>query len=118
MFVNDLSVDSGELNGNPSVSVSTMTIKKTYDFPDQFSYFILSSAGKEYRISSNNSILLNPAKGYYSFPFSIDMNQPEVIEGAKMFFNGSSPLSGEAILALRYALKKAGKNRPILSGRL
>jgi|GEM_PF-6212530 hypothetical protein len=118
ILINDLGVDLNKLEGNPSLKVNEMVLKKKYAFPDPYSYFVLSSAGKDYSITSNNSILLNPSKGYYTFPFSIDSGQDNVIRTAQNMFKGSNPLSGDAGFALDYALKKAGRKSPSLSGRL
>jgi len=118
MFINDLNLDVDQIKGNPAISVSAMILKKPYSFPDPYLYFILSQAGKEYRVVANNSILLNPSKGYYSYPFSLELSQPDVISISLEFFKNSKPLSGKATLALGYALEKAGKNSTKLSNRL
>lgn len=118
MLINDLDVDLNKVQGNPSLSVTEMVIKKKYSFPDPYAYFVLSGAGKDYSITSNDSILLNPSRGYYIHPFSINVHQTEVINLAKILFANSNPLSSEAEVALDYALRKAGRMTPNLSGRL
>ena len=120
MFVNnvDLSDEQVTGKGNPAVSISNMIAKKSYDYPDPYQYFILSPVGKVYKVLSNNSILLNPSNGYYSYPFSISINQAEIISLSIELFKDSKSLSGKAVLALNYALKKAGKRVTNFSNRL
>jgi len=106
---NHLDLSLRQIKGNLVVSISKMAIKKAYDYPDPSHYFILSTAGKNYKIVGNDSVLLNPNKGYYSYPFSLNINQAEVISISYELFKDTKILSGKAVQALDYALKKAGK---------
>ena len=118
MFVNDLDLNMEKINGNPVASISTVVMKKAYSYPDPYFYFILSPTGRDYKVLGNNSVLLNPSKGYYSYPFSLTTNQIEVISISNEMFRNSKPLSGKAVLALNYALEKAGKRTTGFSNRL
>lgn len=118
MFISDLELNLDRIKGNPTITIEKMEAKKDYSYPDPFKYFVLSPVGKQYSITGNGSILLNPSKGYYSFPFSVNMSQIEILEVATELFKSTKPLSGKAVLALDYALKKATKRRTSLSQRL
>jgi hypothetical protein len=118
MLVSDLELNLEQVKGNPAITIQRVEAKKDYTFPDPFKYFVLSPVGKQYSVTGNGSILLNPSKGYYSYPFSITISQIEVIEVAKKLFKTTKPLSGKAVLAIEYALKKAAKRQTLLSDRL
>ncbi len=118
MLIGDLDWSIEKVKGNPVITVIDMVAKKLYSYPDPYKYFVLSSVGKQYKVLSNRSILINPSKGYYTYPFSIDINQTEVVLIAKEMFKNTKPLSGKALLALDYALKKAQKQTTSFSNRL
>ncbi len=119
MFINSLDLNIEKIKVNPGVSLSnSMMSKKSYDYPDPYKYFILSAVGKFYTVTGNNSVLLNPAKGYYAYPFSLSINQGDVVIISKELFKNSKPLSGKALLALDYALKKAAKQSTSFLNRL
>jgi len=118
MLLIDLDLNIEKVKGNPATAVTNMVPKKDYFFPDPFKYFILSSVGKQYSISSNGSILLNISKGYYSLPFTINVGQLEIMNIAMELFKNSKPLSGQAALAIDYALKKAAKKTTSFPDRL
>ena len=107
MLINDLNLDTEKLKGNPAINISEMTIKQPYSYPDPYFYFILSSAGRDFKVLSNNSILLNPSKGYYTYPFSLDFNQADVISLSSELFKNTKPLEGEAAIALKRVLKRS-----------
>lgn len=118
MLVTNLELNQEQVKGNPTITIEKVIAKKDYIYPDPFKYFVLSSVGKQYTVNSNGSILLNPSKGYYSLPFSITASQIEITEVAKELFKATKPLSGKAVLAVEFALKKASKKRTLLSERL
>lgn len=118
MTINDIDLNPQKIKGNPVVSISKMVIKKTYNYPDPSLYFILSPAGRNYKVLGNDSVLLNPNKGYYLYPFSLSTNQSEVIFISNELFKDSKILSGKGVQALNYALKKAGKRVTTFSNRL
>ncbi len=118
MLITDLDLDIEKVRFNPAITVTEMVSKKDYAFPDPFKYFILSSVGKQYSILGNGSVLLNPSKGYFSLPFTVDIRQAEVINIAKEIFKNSRPLSGKATLAIHYALNKSAKKTTSLPNRL
>jgi len=119
MIINDLNlVDFTKIEGNPVVTISNTNLKKQYDFPDPAYYFILSSAGRAYKILGNTSVLVNMYKGYFDYPFHMNQNQSLVISISKELFKNARPLDGEALVALNYALKKAGKSKTMLPNRL
>ncbi len=119
MLINNLDLNTQNIQGNPSVSLSTnMVAKKLYNYPDPLKYFILSPIGKAYEVIGNHSILLNPSKGYFLYPFSLTTNQVDITSISKELFKNSKPLSGRAVLALDYALKKAAKRSTSFSNRL
>lgn len=119
MIINDLNlVDLDKIEGNPVVVLSNINLRKQYNYPDPSFYFILSQAGREYKILGNDSVLINGAKGYYDYPFQMDLNQPLVISISKELFGNTKALSEGGMIALNYALKKAGKAKPTLQNRL
>lgn len=119
MLINNLDLDFEKIQGNPRITLSThMIVKKQYGFPDPHKYFILSPIGKYFKMIGNDSILLNPAKGYFLPPFSLTSSQVDIINISKELFKNSKPLSGKAVLALEFALKKAGKKSTNFSNRL
>ena len=119
MLINNLDLNAQKIQGNPSISLSTnMVAKKLYAYPDPHKYFILSSIGKSYEMIGNQSILLNPAKGYFQYPFSLTTNQVDIASMSKELFKNSRPLSGRALLALDFALKKAAKRSTDFPDRL
>jgi hypothetical protein len=118
MLVTDLELNLEQVKGNPAITIERVEAKKNYTYPDPFKYFVLSPVGKQYSVIGNGSILLNPSKGYYSYPFSITISQIEVMEAANELFKTTRPLSGKAVMAIEYALKKAAKSRTSLTDRM
>jgi len=118
MLVNDVDLDTEKLKGNPAINISEMTIKQPYNYPDPYSYFILSPVGREYKILGNNSILLNPSKGYYTYPFSLTFNQADVVSFSNELFKNSKPLEGEAAIVLNKVLKSSERTTTSFSNRL
>ena len=119
MLINNPDLDFGKVKGNPSINLSiNMVVKKAYTYPDPHKYFILSPIGKSYSVVRNHAILLNPSKGYFQYPFLLSESQADVISISKELFQDSKPLSGKALLALDYALKKAPKQSTSFSNRL
>jgi hypothetical protein len=118
MLISDLELNLERVKGNPTITIQKVESKKDYIYPDPFKYFVLSPVGKQYSITGNGLVLLNPSKGYYSFPFSINISQVEILEVANELFKTTKPLSGKAVLALEFALKKAAKRQTLLYQRL
>jgi hypothetical protein len=119
MLINNLDLDVEKIQGNPRITLSAnMIVKKQYSYPDPRKYFILSPIGKSYEVIGNDSVLLNPSKGYFLPPFSLTTSQVDIINISKELFKNSKPLSGKAVLALEFALKKAEKKSTNFSNRL
>jgi hypothetical protein len=110
MLINDIH-QVQDFSQNPTITVTDMTNKNNfYSFPDPNSYFILSKAGKDYKLIVNNAVLLNVQRGYYWHPFNLSFNQNEVISLAVQLFDGSKQLDRKVAEALNYALGKSGKS--------
>lgn len=121
------------LDYNPSLLQQVETIKENPSFtltnakisanrnklkhPNDDAYFILSEAGKEYTFLGNNSILLNINKGYYVSQFHIETYNPIIIAASNHLFEGTEPISGNALLALQNAIKISAQKKPTLPNR-
>ena len=103
---------------NPSITLCDSPKKNTYSFPDPNSYYILSPAGKNFKVMENSTILLNPIKGYYEQYFAIEDVDLVVLSISNLLFNGTKPIEGKAKEALDLAIKKSGKLVPTLKNRL
>lgn len=119
MLINNLDLYVEQIQGNPGITLSSnMILKKQYTYPYPHKYFILSPIGKYFKMIGNDSILLNPAKGYFLPPFSLTTSQVDIVQISNELFKNSNPLSGKAVLALEFALKKAEKKSTNFSNRL
>ena len=103
---------------NPSITLHDSSRKKKYSFPDPNSYYILSDAGKNFKIIENSAILLSLQKGYFDSIFFISESSNLVLDLSNQLFGGSKPIEGIAKEALDLAILKSGKSTPTLQNRL
>lgn len=103
---------------NPSITLHDKSRKKEYSFPDPNSYYILSDAGKNFKIMENSAILLSIQKGYYDSYFSISESATLLLDISNKLFWNSSPIEGIAEKAFKLAILKSGKRAPTLKNRL
>jgi hypothetical protein len=118
MILSDTHIDLNIEKFNPSITLHDSSKKKDYSFPDPNSYYILSGAGKNFKIMENSTILLNLQKGYYDNYFSISEVNNLVLKMSNQLFFGSKPIEGIAKEALELAILKSGKIAPTLKNRL
>lgn len=118
MILSDTHIDFNIEKFNPSITLHESQKKKDYSFPDPNSYYILSGAGKNYKVMENSTILLNLQKGYYDNYFSISEDNNLVLKISDQLFFGSKPIEGIAKEALELAILKSGRIAPTLKNRL
>ena len=104
---------------NPTITIHDCSRKKEYSFPDPYSYYILSEAGKNFAIMEENStVLLNLQKGYFDSYFFMSNYSNLILSLSNQLFIGSKPIEGNAKDALDLAILKSGKSTPTLKNRL
>jgi len=118
MILSDAHIDLYIEMFNPSVTLHDSSKKKDYLFPDPNSYYILSDAGKNFKVMENSTILLNLQKGYYDSFFSISEINNFILNLSNQLFTNSKPIDGIAKAALDLAIMKSGKSTPTLKNRL
>ena len=118
MILNDNFIDLDTEMFNPSITLHKTSKVEKHSFTDPNSYFILSEAGKNYTISENSTILINPSKGYNEQNFTVTDINSFVLSTSKAIFNGTKPIEGKAKIALELAILKAGKKESTLKNRL
>jgi hypothetical protein len=103
----------------PSITLQNESLRMVnYEFPDPNKSYILSDAGKNYKILENGALLLSFQKGYYPQEFAIKISDVPTFSIAKKIFSGSLPISGDAKKALSLAILKAGKTTTTLKNRM
>lgn len=117
MILNDNFIDLDTEMFNPSITLHKTSKVEKHSFTDPNSYFILSEAGKNYTISENSTILINPSKDNEQNFTVTDINS-FVLSTSKALFNGTKPIEGKAKIALELAILKAGKKESTLKNRL
>jgi len=118
MILSDSHIDIYLEKFNPSITLHDSSRKKKYSFPDPNSYYILSDAGKNFKIMENSAILLSLQKGYFENMFLISESIKLVLDISNQLFAGSNPIKGVAKDALDLAILKSGKKIPTLKNRL
>lgn len=118
MIITDNNININSEYINSTIVLSNSKIESRFHFPDPNSYFILSEAGKLYTIIENNTILLNPQKGYWLPQFGINEINTQITAISNILFEGSKPIEGKALEALCLAFKKSIKTAPTLKNRL
>ena len=118
MILTDSHIDLTLKKFNPTITIHDCSRKKQYSFPDPYSYYILSEAGKNFTIMENSTVLLSLQKGYYESFFFMSDYSNVILSLSKQLFAGSKPIEGKAKEALDLAIFKSGKSTPTLKNRL
>lgn len=118
MILSDSHIDLYLEKFNPSITIHASSRKKEYSFPDPNSYYILSDAGKNFKIMENSAILLSFQKGYYESFFYISESTNLLLSFSNQLFSDTRPIEGIAKEALDLAILKSGKTSPTLKNRL
>ena len=118
MILSDAHIDINLEKFNPSITLHGSSRKKDYSFPDPYSYYILSDAGKNFKIMENSTVLLSLQKGYYDSIFFISEGSNLILNLSNHLFAGSKPIEGIAKDLLDLAILKSGKPIPTLKNRL
>jgi hypothetical protein len=117
MILTDSHINIYQERFNPSITLHDSIRKKEFSFPDPNSYYILSDAGKNFKIMENSTVLLSLQKGYYDNIFLISESSNLVLNFSNKLFAGSKPIEGIAKDALELAILKSGKSVPTLKNR-
>jgi hypothetical protein len=117
MILTDFHIDRSFEKFNPSITLLENLTRQEYLFPDPNSYYILSDAGKNYRIMENSTLLLSIKRGYFESNFSISESYNLLLSFANSLFKDAYPIQGDAKKALDLAIKKCGKDKPTLKNR-
>ena len=118
MILCDSHIDLNPGRFNPSITLLDCTKRTDYKFPDPNSYYILSDAGKNFKIMENSTVLLSFQKGYYDNYFSISEHTNLLLSFSNQLFTNSRPIDGIAKEALDLAILRSGKTHPKLENRL
>lgn len=118
MILSDSHIDITLEKFNPTITLHDCSRKKEYSFPDPNSYYILSDAGKNFKIMENSTVLLSLQKGYFDSFFFMSDYSNLVLKLSSQLFVGSKPIEGIAKDALDLAILKSGKAAPTLKNRL
>ena len=118
MILTDSHIDLTLEKFNPTITIHDCSRKKQYSFPDPYSYYILSEAGKNFTIMENSTVLLSLQKGYYESFFFMSDYSNVILSLSKQLFAGFKPIEGKAKEALDLAIFKSGKSTPTLKNRL
>lgn len=106
-----------EENYNPAIFLTENLKGHEIEFPDPNTYFILSDIGKSYSEIGNETILLNPDRGYFEPIFTLDFKRRNIVNSSQELFKGSKALEGDAKRALELAIKKTAKTKTSLNNR-
>lgn len=118
MILTDSHLDITLEKFNPTITIHDCSRKKEYSFPDPYSYYILSEAGKNFTIMENSTVLLSLQKGYFDSFFFMSDYSSLILSFSNQLFAGSKPIEGNAKDALDLAILKSGKSAPTLKNRL
>jgi hypothetical protein len=118
MILTDSHINLAIEKFNPTITLRDCSSKKEYSFPDLNSYYILSDAGKNFKIMENSTVLLSFQKGYFESFFFMSDYSNLILNLSNQLFAGSEPIEGIAKDALDLAILKSGKSNPTLKNRL
>lgn len=118
MILSDSHIDITLERFNPTITVHDCSRKKEYAFPDPNSYYMLSDAGKNFKVMENSTVLLTLQKGYFDSFFFMSDYSNLILNLSSQMFAGSKPIEGIAKEVLDLAILKSGKTTTSLKNRL